>query len=210
VLIVDDHPTVREGLAARISRQGDLQVCGEADGVDAAIEMIDRYDPDVAVIDISLKQGNGLDLIKRVKTEGRRTRMLAWSMFDESLYADRAIRAGALGYITKEQATDQIINAIRRVQSGQTYMAGDAAATVAKPNAPEAKAGTSVCDDFSDRELQVFRYIGEGLNMAQIAEKMQLSVKTIETYRSRIKRKLNHASRTELVRMAVEWVLTNR
>ena len=122
VLIVDDHPAVREALALRISRQGDLEVCGEAADMGEALHLIADTDPDVAVVDISLKTGSGIDLIKRIKDRNNHVRILVWSMHSESLYAERALRAGALGYISKEQATDRIVEAIRQVLTGKVWL----------------------------------------------------------------------------------------
>jgi len=210
VLIIDDHPAVREGLAARIARRLDMEVCGEAADVDEAMEAIARTQPDVAIVDISLKTGNGLDLIKRVRAENKDVRILVWSMYDASLYAERAFCAGANGYITKEEATDRIIAAIREVAAGKIYAPDPELESRYQRATETGKNSGSLVDELSDRELQVFQFIGEGLGMVQIAERMHLSVKTIETYRARIKRKLNQSSRTELVRMAVEWVLQSR
>ncbi|MCE9608556.1 MAG: response regulator transcription factor [Planctomycetia bacterium] len=210
ILIVDNHPAVREGLALRISRQPDMQVAGEAADVDEAWALIERVEPEIVIIDISLKKGNGLDLVKKIKAEGNSTRCLVWSMFDGLLYAERALRAGAQGYINKEEATDRVIAAIRKVRDGGMYASEqlleklDSRAAAKKR---EPSASTSLVEEFSDRELQVFQLIGQGCDMQRISERMNLSIKTVETYRARIKQKLNLPSRTELVRTAVEWVL---
>jgi len=207
ILIVDDHPVVREGLAMLIARQPDLEVCGEAADVPEAVRQASATSPDVAVIDIGLQTGNGLDLIRRLKARNERLRILVWSMFGERLYAERAIHAGALGYITKEQATDQIIDAIRRVREGKVYVSGDLAEQLPSRvigRKPEAR---SPIDTLSDRELEAFQLIGQGSTTESIAEKMHVSPKTVETFRARIKEKLGLSNMTELIQRAAQWVL---
>lgn len=211
ILIVDDHPVVREGLALRIGQQPDLAVCGEAADVAEALRLVAGNPPDVAVVDISLKTGSGLDLIKRLKAHDNSIRILVWSMYGENLYAERAFRAGALGYITKEQATDQIIEAIRRVAEGKFYLSEFLADRVLKRSLGQGHTlpeGPSV-DKLSDRELEVFQFMGHGLTTEQIAEKMRVSPKTVETYRARIKDKLGVDNFTELIQQATQWVLEN-
>jgi DNA-binding NarL/FixJ family response regulator len=211
VLIVDDHPAVREALAIRISKLADLEVCGEAAGLAEALRLIAEKQPDIAIIDISLKSGDGLDLIKRIKARGENVRMLVWSMFGESFYAERALRAGALGYITKEQATDRIVEAIRQVLTGKVYVSEAMTerllhrAVGDSPGNPS----RSPVDTLSDRELEVFRLIGQGVKTADIAGQMHLSIKTIETYRDRIREKLDLSDGSELVRYAAQLVLGN-
>jgi DNA-binding NarL/FixJ family response regulator len=211
VVIVDDHPSVREALTFRIERQPDMVVCGQAGDVGEALRLIAETDPDVAVVDISLKTGTGIDLIKRVRDRNDRVRILVLSMHSESLYAERALRAGALGYITKEQATDRIIEAIRHVLAGQVWV-GEAMANRMLQRAvgggQERLPGTPL-DVLADRELEVFRLIGQGTKTADIADRLHLSVKTIETYRDRIRRKLDLANGTELAHHATQWVLEN-
>ncbi len=208
VLIVDDHPAVREGLALRIKGQPNLEVCGEAADVPEALHLVAEVKPDVAVIDIALRNGNGLDLIKRIKAHNDGVRMLVWSMYSESLFAERALRAGALGYINKEHATDQIITAIRCVLEGKVYlsepMAGQLLGRLV--NGGDAM-NQSPITTLSDRELEVFRLIGHGLDTQEIAEKMCVSPKTVETYRARIKEKLNLTSSIDLLRHALQWVI---
>jgi len=208
VLIVDDHPAVREALALRVNRQTDLEVCGEAEDTGDALKMAARTQPDVAVIDISLKTGNGLDLIKRLKARNAALRMLVWSMHSESLYAERTLRAGALGYITKEQATDEIVAAIRQVLAGKVFLS---------PTMTEKLLGRVVGEGgkvderqgeerLSDREVEVFQSIGRGKSTTQIAADMHVSPKTVETYRVRIKDKLGCTTLAELIQRAVQWV----
>ena len=190
ILLVDDHPAVREALAARIGRQPDLEVCGEAADMSEALRLITDTQPDLAVIDISLKTASGIDLIKRIKDRKDSVRMLVWSMHSEALYAERALGAGALGYVNKDQATDKIIEAIRRVLKGKVYVS-DALAEKMLQRAVGGGRGEvtrSPLDALADRELEVFRLIGQGVKTAKIAERLHLSVKTVETYRDRISR----------------------
>jgi DNA-binding NarL/FixJ family response regulator len=210
VLIVDDHPAVRQALAAEISRHADLTVCGEAADVADALRLVDSEHPEVAVIDISLKTGSGIDLIKRIKERDDRLRMLVWSMYDESLYAQRALRAGALGYVNKQHATDEIITAIRTIRDGRLYVSPETANRLMLRAAGQKNAGeSSLIESLSDRELQVFELIGRGLRTREIAERLHLSVHTVETHRQRIKFKLAIDTPTELARTATQWVLEN-
>ncbi len=205
VLIVDDHPVVREGLAMLIARQPDLEVCGEAADVAEAVRQAAATNPDVAVVDIGLQSGNGLDLIRRLKAHDNELRILVWSMFGERLYAERSLRAGALGYITKEQATDQIIDAIRKVREGRVYLS-TAMSERLLMSAVGASSGQSSIERLSDRELEVFRLMGNGKDTKEVAEIMHVSAKTVETYQGRIKEKLNLKSGRELVQRAAQWL----
>jgi DNA-binding NarL/FixJ family response regulator len=212
VLIVDDHPAVREALALRIGRQPDLEVCGEAADMSEALRLVAEARPDVAVVDLSLKTGSGIDLIKRIKDRNDTVRVLVWSMHSESLYAERALRAGALGYVNKDQATDRIVEAIRRVLEGKVYLSEAMTERLlqrAVGGVREEVTGSPL-DVLADRELEVFRLIGEGVKTAQIAERLHLSVKTIETYRDRIRQKLNLSDGAELMRCAVQWALEKK
>ena len=210
ILIVDDHPVVREGLGIRIGRHLDLRVCGEASGVLEALAQLDATDPDVAIIDISLGEGDGLDLIRRIRARGGRVRMLVWSMYPEALYAERALNAGAMGYINKQEATGRIIEAIRSVLAGRQYLSGSISdqlvrcAVAGGPTAVRSPIGS-----LSDRELEVFRLIGRGLTTAEVAGTMCRSAYTVETYRQRIKAKLGLRTGAELARAAAHWVLEN-
>lgn len=211
ILIVDDHPAVREALASRIRRQPDLEVCGEAADLPEALRLVADTQPDVAVIDISLKTASGIDLIKRIKDRKDSVRMLVWSMHGESLYAERALRAGALGYINKDQATDKIIDAIRRVLEGKVYLSESMAEKMLHRAVGVGGKETPrlPIDALADRELEVFRLIGQGVKTAEIAERLHLSVKTIETYRDRIRHKLDLSDGAELAHCATQWVLEN-
>jgi DNA-binding NarL/FixJ family response regulator len=211
ILIVDDHPAVREALAFRIDRQPDLEVCGEAADMGGALRQLADAKPDLAVVDISLKNGSGIDLIKRIKDRDDSVRMLVWSMHSESLYAERALRAGALGYINKDQATDKIVVAIRRVLAGKVYLSDAMAEKLLKRavGGDREKPTYSPLEALADRELEVFRLIGQGVKTAEIAERLHLSVKTVETYRDRIRQKLNLTDGTELAHYATQWVVEN-
>lgn len=211
VLIVDDHPAVREALRSRIERLPDLEVCGEAAEMGEALRLVAETKPDVAVVDISLKTGSGIDLIKRIKDRNAFVRILVWSMHSESLYAERALRAGALGYVNKDQATDKIIEAIRRVLEGKVWLSEETSERMLHRAVGAGKKGVSrsPLDALADRELEVFRLIGDGVKTAEIAERLHLSVKTVETYRDRIRRKLDLENGTELAHFATQWVLEN-
>jgi DNA-binding NarL/FixJ family response regulator len=211
VLIVDDHPAVREALALRIDRQADLEVCGEAADLSEALRLIAETRPDVAVIDITLKTANGIDLIKRIRDRNDHVRILVWSMHSEALYAERALRAGALGYVNKDQATDRIVEAIRRVLAGKVYLSEAMTERMLQlaVGATREEVTRSPLDVLADRELEVFRLIGEGVKTAEIAERLHLSVKTVETYRDRIRQKLDLSDGTKLAHYATQWVLEN-
>ena len=208
VLIVDDHPAVREGLAVRISAQPDLEVCGEADDIPQALEMAKANTPDVAIIDIQLKNGNGLDLVDRLKAMDKSIRVLVWSMYRDDIYAQRALRAGALGYINKECATGRIVEAIRSVRDGKIYLAEDTAQhMLAQSCAAVGQNQPAGVEALSDRELEVFRMIGQGLTASQIASRLHRSSHTVEAHRQAIKRKLGLKTAAELNRSAVQWML---
>jgi DNA-binding NarL/FixJ family response regulator len=211
VLIIDDHPAVREALALRIGRQSDLEVCGEAADMSEALRLFAEAKPDVAVVDISLKTGNGIDLIKRIKDRNDHVRILVWSMHSESLYAERSLRAGALGYINKDQATDRIVEAIRRVLAGKVWLSEALTERMLQRavGTERDEVTRSPVEALTDRELEVFRLIGEAVKTADIAERLHLSVKTIETYRDRIRQKLALTDGTKLARYATQWVLEN-
>ncbi|WP_422925439.1 response regulator transcription factor [Singulisphaera sp. PoT] len=210
-MIVDDHPAVREGLAIRISTQPDMAVCGEADDVAKALELFEAHTPDIIVIDISLKAGDGLDLIKRIKERDESVLLLVWSMYHESLYAERALRAGAKGYINKVEATSTIIEAIHQLIAGKIYLSDGLREKILNRLVGDAneKPHKSPIETLSNRELEVFRLIGHGLSTGEIATRMSLSNKTVETYRDRVRSKLNITSGTELARQAFQWTLEN-
>jgi DNA-binding NarL/FixJ family response regulator len=207
ILIVDDHPMVREGLAMHIATQGDMEVCGEADNTASALSLLESTRPDLIVVDISLKDSNGMDLIRRIRDREENLRILVWSMYPENLYAERALRAGAKGYLNKSRATRELMDAIRSVLNGKTYVSGDFAESILL-QIGNGKDGTTLqIECLSDRELQAFEMIGHGMTTEAIATKMQVSSKTIETYRMRIKQKLGIKHASELVQRAAQWVL---
>jgi DNA-binding NarL/FixJ family response regulator len=206
VLLVDDHPLVRERLAELIQREPDLVVCAEAEDRYDAIAAIELSRPDLVIIDLTLKTTDGLELIKDIAARWPGLFMLVVSMHDESLYAERAIRAGALGYITKQEATRNILLAIRRVLSGSVYLSEKTAGRLIARMAPQnGIRETSPADLLADRELQVFELTGQGLNTRQIAARLKIGVKTAETYRARIREKLKLKDSTELLQLAISW-----
>jgi DNA-binding NarL/FixJ family response regulator len=206
VLIVDDHPVVREGLSALIAAQPDLAVCGQAAGCAEAVSLAETTRPDLIIVDISLKDGNGIELIKRIRARDASVRFLVSSMHDESVYAERALRAGALGFLGKQESTQKIIDAIRRVLEGKIYLSERMSQRLLHGLVAGSAERSSV-EALADRELQVFELIGQGLNTRQIAAQLHLSCKTVETYRGRIRDKLNLGRGGELAHYAMQWVL---
>lgn len=207
ILIVDDHPVVREGLAMQISAQPDLDVCGEAEDVAGALALLASAQPDVAIVDISLKDSSGLDLIRRIRDRRAETRILVWSMYPENLYAERVLRAGAQGFLNKGRATRELLDAIRAIVAGKIYVSGQMAEELLQRMVSGNSAEQSPMDRLSDRELETFDMIGHGLTTEAIAAKMHVSPKTVETYRARIKEKLGLNNVTELIQRATQWVM---
>jgi len=207
ILIVDDHPIVRQGLAELINQEDDLEVCGQAADAREAMKAVKDLKPDMLIVDIALKETSGIELIKDVKAQYPHLPALALSMHDESVYGERVLRAGARGYIMKQEATEEVVAAIRKVMSGQIYASERITEKIVRKlvkGTPEA--GTSPVDRLSDRELEVFLLIGRGYATRKIAEKLYLSIKTIETYRAHIKEKLGLADASELLQYAIQWV----
>ncbi len=210
VLIVDDHPMMRLGLAAQISDQPDWEVCGEAEDVRAALATLKATSPDLVIIDIALKQGHGIDLVKQIKSRFPRVRMLVLSAYPESLYAERALHAGALGYLNKQEAGEKIFEAIRTVLAGERFVSPEMVQRLVRqaigagdPTPP------SPVETLSDRELEIFRLIGAGLTTGAIAHRLHISTHTVDSHREKMKRKLNVQTAGELTRQAVRWVLEN-
>ena len=207
ILIVDDHPLMRTGLRQLISDEPDFSVCGEADSVREAMQLLADTSPDAAIVDLSLPDGSGLDLIKRIHARNSATRILVVSMYDELLFSERSLRAGAMGYISKQEAPSKVIDALRQVLDGKVYLSPQMTermlrgVTGTKPK----KANESQLDSLSDRELEVFGLIGRGLSTAEIAGKLNLSIKTIETHRANIKKKLHLNTSNELILQAMHW-----
>jgi DNA-binding NarL/FixJ family response regulator len=210
VLIVDDHPAVREGLAVRIGSQAELEVCGQAADTAEALELVKAARPDVVVVDIQLKTGSGLDLIERIKAHDKSIRILAWSMYPDSQYAQRALHAGALGYINKESDSERIVEAIRRVRDGRIYLCEETAEQLLSQTVGGAKHRKALgTESLSDCEMEVFRLIGQGLSTSQIAQRLHRSSHTVEAHRQAIKHKLSLKTASELNREAVQWTLEN-
>jgi DNA-binding NarL/FixJ family response regulator len=211
VAIVDDHPMVREGLIALIARQPDLAVCGEADDVVSGFHLIEDRRPDIAIVDISLKSGNGLDLIRRIKEELPEVKALVVSMFDEELFAERAFRAGAVGFINKGEGAARIISAIADAAAGRLQISDKVSARILRRSSkPANSAEEPAISGLSDRELEIFKLIGEGLATSEIATRLHRSVKTIETHRQRIKTKLGLETSGALSREALHWLLEQK
>lgn len=206
ILLVDDHPMVRERLAELINREPDLSVCAEAEDRHQAIEKIKSRRPGLVIVDITLKSSDGVELIKDIHSRWPGLLMLVLSMHDESLYAERVLRAGARGYITKQEATRSILRAIRRVLDGQIFLNENIASQIlGRLTAPNSTNAASPIESLADRELQVFELTGRGLNTRQIAQQLHIGVKTVETYRHRIREKLQLSHATDLLRSAIAW-----
>jgi DNA-binding NarL/FixJ family response regulator len=208
VLLVDDHPIVRQGLALLIDREADLSVCGEADGAHSAFHAIETLRPDIVLLDISLNGPDGLDVLKEIRMKSGSLPVLILSMHDESIYAERAMRAGANGYIMKQEATEKVLIAIRRILQGDVYLSDRLTTTMLQQYVRGgAHTKSSPLLNLTDRELEVFRLIGEGHGTRQIADELHLSVKTIESYQAHIKEKLALRNARELVQHAIEWTV---
>ncbi|MGA2032641.1 MAG: response regulator transcription factor [Thermoguttaceae bacterium] len=207
VLIVEDHPVVRRGLCGAIAAEPDMDVCGQTADTIEALQLVDSARPQVVVVDLFLKSGHGIDLIEQIKAGHSDAAMLVSSMQDEAIFAERALRAGALGYVSKLEPIEHLVDAIRRVARGEVCVSPAIAnALLQKMVAGEPSDPASV-RDLSNRELEVFDMIGHGMSTKQIAKRLDLSPKTIDTYRDSIKKKLNLANANQLSRRAVQWVL---
>lgn len=206
IVLVDDHPLVREWLANLVNQQAGLEVVGDADSAPKALEVIGKVQPEIAIVDISMEGGSGIELIKDIKASYAGVAVIVLSMHDESIYAERAFRAGARGYIMKREATKGVLEAIRSVREGKIYMSDKMALKMAEKfveGRPTAE--SSPMEMLSDRELEVFQLLGRGFNTRQIAEELHVSFKTIQSFSARIKEKLNFANANELLRAAVRW-----
>jgi DNA-binding NarL/FixJ family response regulator len=205
VFLVDDHPIVRQGLALLINREPDMIICGEADSAPSALQSIPAASPDVVVVDISLDGPDGLDLLKSIRSKDPVLPVLILSMHDESSYAERSLRAGANGYIMKQEATEKVLVAIRRILEGKVYLSERLTNRMLEKyvyGAPSSK--NDPLSKLSDRELEVFRLIGAGHGTRQIAEELHVSIKTVESYQAHIKEKLGLRNARELVQHAIE------
>ena len=211
VLVVDDHPIVRHGLALLINREPDLMVCGEADDAQSATQAIVSLRPDLVILDISLGGPDGLELLKQIRTRNTDLPVLVLSMHDEATYAERVLRAGANGYIMKQEATDRLLTAIRRILEGQVYVPDRVASRLLRQYAHTSTVtARSPLAALSDRELEVFRLIGAGRSTRQIAEILHLSVKTVESYQAHIKEKLELSNARELQYRAIELAVREK
>jgi DNA-binding NarL/FixJ family response regulator len=211
VLVVDDHPLMRQGLALLINQQQDMQVCGEAEEAQAAMQAIAQLQPDIMILDISLKGPDGIELLKNIRATEPDLPVLVLSMHDEAIYAERALRARANGYIMKQEATEKVLVAVRRILSGEVYLSERMSNKMLQqyiggtPNMIQSRIAS-----LSDRELEVFRRIGEGRATREIAEELHLSVKTVETYQAHIKDKLALRSGRELIQHAIQWKINEK
>jgi len=209
ILVVDDHPLLREGVSQLINRQHDLEICGEADNVTNAFGAVEKTKPDVILLDLRLGYGDTLELIKSIKARYPDVRILMLSQYDEAIYVERALRAGADGYVIKQEAADEVLAAIRTVLAGDMYVSRKLAILVLHKLLSKRNIGPGqTLENLTDRELQVFQLIGSGLTTRQIAAELRLSVKTIEAHREKIKSKLGLRNASELVRSAVTWMQT--
>lgn len=205
ILIVDDHPIVRLGIRQMLAAERDLDVCGEAESAEAAQRLISSARPDLAIVDLSLVGGTGLDLIRFLRASVPQLPVLVLSMHDETLFAERVLRAGARGYIMKREAITGLVGAIRQVLAGRIFVSEGMAQAVLERLGHEATAPDAPLASLTDRELEVFDLIGRGQSTGAIAEQLGVSIKTVETYRSNIKTKLNLKDATDLIRFAATW-----
>ena len=211
VLVIDDHPLLRQGLAMLINQQADMRACGEAEDMRVGMQCIVQLCPDIVVLDISLKGPDGLEVLKTIRAANPDLPVLVLSMHDEAIYAERALRARANGYIMKQEATEKVLVAIRRILDGEVYLSDAMSKKLLQqfidgtPSMLESRVAA-----LSDRELEVFRLIGEGRATREIAEELRLSVKTVETYQAHIKEKLGLKSGRELIQHAIQWKISDR
>jgi DNA-binding NarL/FixJ family response regulator len=207
IFIVDDHPLLRRGLAELINREPDMVFCGEAEDSPSAIKAISQIKPDLVIVDISLKGYNGIELIKNIKAFDPKIQVLVLSMHDESIYAMRVLKAGAKAYVMKQEVVDKVMEAVRRIRAGKVFVSERVASrmldqvVVGGDPAPD-----SPVDLLSDRELEIVNMIGSGLPTREIAAKLHISIKTVESHRARIKEKLNLQNAIQLVQFCVRWV----
>jgi DNA-binding NarL/FixJ family response regulator len=207
IVIVDDHPIVREGLTMLIRREPDMVVAGEADNALDALSIVETEDPDIVIVDLSLRDSDGLELIKQLQSAAPKLPTLVLSMRDEGIYAERSLRAGARGYVAKEEGPAKVIEGVRKVLAGQVFVSAQIAAKVMQKFA--GGAGTSEepsVSSLTDRELQIFQLIGQGLPTREIAQQLHISPKTVDSHREHIKRKLQLDTANDLARHAIQWV----
>jgi len=211
VVIVDDHPPMRKGLAQLINQEPDLETCGEAGNIPEALQVVESLKPDVVIVDMVLKDASGLDLLKDLKNRFPDLPTLVLSMQNESIYAERALRAGARGYIMKEETTENVVSALRQVLSGEVYLSDKMSKRILNQLAGgRSDKGKFSIEGLSDRELEVFQLIGQGYQSREVAKKLHLSVKTIESYREHIKVKLNLENAAQLTQTAIQWLQSQK
>ncbi len=210
IAIVDDHPLVRLGVARILAEEPDLELCGEADGATAALSMVRSTCPDLVVVDLTLIDGSGLGVVKQLTASDPSIKILVSSMHDEAQFAERALRAGAMGYITKGTAIEELVTALRQVLAGSIYLSQAMTDRLLRSiTQSEMERGQATLDRLSDRELEVFELLGRGLTTRDTAAHLHLSVKTVETYRENLKTKLNLEHSNELICRAAQWVASN-
>lgn len=205
ILLVDDHPLLRQGIAQMVNDEPDLEVCAEAEDRPSAMEAVGRSAPDLAVVDLSLKDQSGIELIKDLRVRYPEVQILVLSMHEESIYAERVLRAGARGYIMKREASDKVLVAIRRVLAGEVYVSAGVTRDLLERATGRKTEAPSALSVLSDRELEVLMLIGKGHGTRQIARQLQISTKTVEAHRANIKTKLNLSSGNELLQRAIGW-----
>lgn len=210
IVIVEDHPIVRRGMAQLINFEEDMCTVGEAETTIIAHETLEREKPDLVLVDLSLKGGSGLELIKDIKKLYPKMLIIVVSLHDENVYAERVMRAGAKGYIMKSEATESILTAIRQVLNGEIYLSPDMQTKMLNKIVSGVDNSVHTVDLLSDREFEVFEMVGKGITTKKTARELNLSIKTIETYKSHIKTKLNIKDSTELIQFATEWSMNNR
>lgn len=204
VFLVDDHPVLRQGLSKLINDQTDLAICGEAESPPTALEGVARTNPDLILLDLSLAGGDGIELCRQLQERFHGVPVLIISMHDESLYAERCLRAGAMGYVMKQEPAERVMTAIRKVLSGDIYLSESMSAKLLRNLSGARQANTSPLERLSDRELEIFRLIGKGHSVRAIAEQLFLSPKTVEAHKVHIKQKLNLKTSNELLQYAIE------
>jgi len=210
IAVVDDHPLVRLGISRILAEEPDLELCGEADGAASALSMVRSACPDLVIVDLTLADGSGLGLVKQLTASDSSIKVLVSSMHDEAQFAERALRAGAMGYISKGTAVEHLVAAIRKVLAGSIYLSQPMTDRLLRSiTQSDMERGRATLDSLSDRELEVFELLGRGMTTRDAAEHLHLSVKTVETYRENLKAKLNLEHSNELICRAAQWVASN-
>jgi len=210
IFLCDDHPLTRRGMIELIAEQPDMEICGQAAGVDEAFPKLKQTHPAVVIVDLSLRSGHGIELIEQIKKWNPRVKTLVVSAFDEKVYAERCLRAGALGYLNKDEAPEKLIEAIRAVLEGNIYLTDQSTSQMLQSMVGGRPSEEDPVARLSNRELEVFTMIGQGLASKDIAERLILSRKTVDSHRENIKIKLNLGSGHELTRYAMQWMLEQR